>query len=178
MCEIWKDILDYEGYYKVSNYGRVMSVKRKYRPKEIILKQARNKDGYMLVGLRKDGIIHSYYVHRLVYEAFNGSLPSEMHINHINEDKSDNRLENLNAMSQQDNNSWGTRNERIRQSNVKNNGTKVAQFTKDGKFIKIWPAQKEVERALGICSTSICKCCNNKKWAKTAGGYRWERVFE
>ena len=131
----------------------------------------------MQVTLRRNRKTIAYYVHRLVYEAFNGPIPEGMHVNHKNEDKTDNKLDNLNLLSQQDNNGWGTRNERIRQNNIKTRGVRVAQLTTEGKLIKIWAAQKEAARVLGICATSISSCCNKKPWFKTAGGYRWEKII-
>lgn len=109
MIEEWKDILGYEGKYQVSNTGRVQSLKHNDVK---ILRLSKNKGGYLLVGLGLNGIHSTKYVHRLVWEAFNGPIPEGMQVNHINEDKTDNRLENLNLMTCKENLNWGTTQER------------------------------------------------------------------
>lgn len=109
MIEIWKDIPNYEGKYQVSNHGNVRSLKfQKIRN----LHPGKTKIGYLSVGLCKDGVKQALYVHRLVWEAFNGPIPENMQVNHINEDKTDNRLENLNLLSPMENLNWGTAQER------------------------------------------------------------------
>ena len=98
----------------VSNKGRVKSLGRwiNYKNKgkrweeEKILKPKIEKSGYQRVGLWKNGG-KWYQVHRLVYEAFVGDIPKGMQVNHINEIKSDNRLENLNLMTPKENTNWG-----------------------------------------------------------------------
>ena len=124
--EIWKSIKSFEGLYEASNYGRIRSLDRRVRSgnrfntniysavkKGKILKQVDVGFGYLQVCLRKNNKNHSLYVHRLVWEAFNGLIPEGMQVNHINENKSDNRLENLNLMTAVQNSNWGTRNKRI-----------------------------------------------------------------
>lgn len=105
--EIWKDILGYEGLYQVSNLGRVKSFPRPGNWKERILNPIINK-GYLHVGLRKDGKEKRFRVHRLVVEAFLGKIPDGFVVNHINEIKSDNRLENLEIVTQKENVNHGT----------------------------------------------------------------------
>ena len=88
MEEIWKPVLDYIGLYEVSNLGRVRSLKF---GKVRILKPCKKKNGYLYIRLSKNGITKNFYVHRLVYEAFHGTIPDDMQVNHINEIKTDNR---------------------------------------------------------------------------------------
>ena len=91
MDEIWKDKKDYEGHYQVSNLGRVKSIKF---GKEIILKQ-KIRGGYYSVGLSKNGIVKTYYVHRLVAEAFIDNPNNYKEVNHKDECKSNNIVSNL-----------------------------------------------------------------------------------
>ena len=118
--EIWKDIPGYEGLYQVSNYGRVKSLKRKqydinnkktvFQNKEIILKQNECKKGYLSVKLQKDKIKKTITVHRLVLTTFCPNknnikcLPNEdisslkdykLQINHIDTNKKNNKITNL-----------------------------------------------------------------------------------
>jgi len=88
--EIWKDIPNYEGVYQVSNIGRVKSLKS---GEEKLLKPQKHRDGYMQVGLYKEGVGKLFKVHRLVMLAFVSE--SDLQVNHINGIKTDNHLENL-----------------------------------------------------------------------------------
>lgn len=94
--EVWKVITDFPDY-KVSNLGRVKSLKFK---KEKILKQQKNKKCYLLVRLCKNGKKQSRYTHHLVFENFNNyKLKNNYDIHHINENKQDNMISNLELMS-------------------------------------------------------------------------------
>lgn len=81
MKEIWKDIEGYEGKYKVSNLGDVISFKLN---KEKILKPGIDKDGYLRVGLCKNGKRKNYGIHRLVAEAFIPKIEGKEYVDHIN----------------------------------------------------------------------------------------------
>ena len=106
--EIWKDIVGYEGLYQVSNTGKIKSLNYNHTGREKILKQRLFNRGYLYVGLWKNGKQKYFSVHRLEYEAFYGEIPKGMQVNHINEIKTDNRLENLNLMTPKENTNWGT----------------------------------------------------------------------
>lgn len=162
--EIWKPIKGFEGFYDVSNFGRVRSLYRK----EKILKSAKDKDGYLIVGLYKNGKGKTYMVHRLVWEAFRGSIPKGMQVNHINENKTDNRLENLELVTPKENCNWGMRNKKIGNAN----SIPVLQFSKDGKFIMEHPSAREAERQTEVFNNNICNCCKGK--CKSAGGFIWK----
>ena len=178
--EIWKDVLGYEGLYQVSNYGRVKSLERmvKHYPSgekvvsEILLKPY-NTIKYLQVGLCKDGVRKTYSVHRLVWMAFNGEIPEGYEINHINEDKTDNRLENLSLMSHKDNINWGTRNERTASNRTGKTAPKpILQYDLDGNFIKEWSSFHQIEKELGLHNTGIWACCNGK--IKKSYDYFWK----
>lgn len=109
--EIWKDVEGYEGYYQVSNYGRIRSTERKinyvsesrngnkfesfFTKPETITKGTDNGKGYMFVSLTKNGERKNFYVHRLVAKAFVDNPQQKPQINHKNCDKSDNKALNL-----------------------------------------------------------------------------------
>lgn len=163
MKEIWKPI---EGYpdYEVSSLGRVKSLKF---GKEKILKGIKDKNGYLRVILYKEGKLKGYSVHRLVAQAFLPNPDNLPQVNHRNENKTDNRVENLEWCDSSYNTNFGTRTERI----TKANSIPILQFTKSGEFVKKWNNAKEVERDLGISSSNIYKCCKGK--LKSIGGYEW-----
>lgn len=166
--EEWRDIPNYEGIYKISNLGRVKSLERSYRLKERILKPWINRNGYYLVCLYKQSIKKWHMVHRLVYEAFNGQITEGYEVNHINEVKSDNRLENLNLMTHKENTNWGTGIER----RAKKQSKPVLQFTLDDILVKEYPSAMQVERETGFSNGNIINCCKGN--FKQAYGYKWK----
>lgn len=104
--EEWKDIVGYEGLYRVSNCGRVMSLQMyaagKFIQREKILTPFSNGNGYYVVHLRKDNKTHVKYVHRLVAEAFLGNINNK-DINHLDFNRSNNHIDNLEICSRKDN---------------------------------------------------------------------------
>lgn len=168
MEEIWKDIDGFNGVYQVSTLGRVKSVERIRKGKangtvlvkEKILKFKRDKDGYMECSLctGKHRTMKYYRVHRLVAQAFISNPNNYPIINHKNEIKDDNRVENLEWCTQQYNTeySWAK---------------PILQFSKTGEFIKKWKSCAEIERELGLYHSSIQKCCIGKN--KSSGGFKW-----
>lgn len=185
MVEIWKDIRDYEGLYQASNWGRIKSLDRykvvgkvKIFLKGRLLKNIKARNGYLHVGLSKDGKTKQFLVHRLVYEAFNGEIPEGIQVNHINEIKTDNRLENLNLMTLKENINWATG---IQRRAEKRRGTKapwtvetksdpVLQLTLDDILVKEWPSAAEAARN-GYDRQNISACCLGKR--KTHKGFKW-----
>lgn len=180
MEEIWKTIDGFEAY-QVSNLGKVRS-KDRYANSGIgirlykgrILMLQKNHDGYIHVVLSKDSKQTTLNVHRLVYEAFNGKIPEGMQVNHIDEDKSNNRLENLNLMTPKENTNWGTGIERSSKSklNRKDCSKAILQFDLKGNLIAEYPSVREAYRTLGINNKNICACCRGQR--KTAGGFKWK----
>ena len=186
MEEIWKDIyyynepkkewVDYRGLYQVSNFGRVRSLDRivnynniKYLTlKGKYLKTSKNKDGYLHVNLCKDGNYKSHKISRLVYFTFNYGADTKLQVNHIDEDKSNNRLDNLNLMTCKENNNWGTRTIRSALAQSKT----VLQFDKNGNFIKDYPSIKEAARITNMSAGAIVGCCKGRR--KTHKGFIWK----
>lgn len=95
---IWMDVLGFEGKYQANNLGEVRSIMVKTKKRMKIMKQQSWK-GYKKIVLRKDGKRHFYQVQHIIWEAFNGPIPPGMEIDHIDGDRSNNRLENLRAVS-------------------------------------------------------------------------------
>lgn len=175
--EIWKDIPEYEGLYQASNLGRIKSLERidalGHRLKEKILKPSIGNSGYYQVCLCKNSIVKHYMIHRLVWKAFNGSIPKNMQCNHLNEIKTDNRLENLNLMTSKENVNYGTRNERAGKvlKNRKDQSKIVLQFTLESILVKEYPSVMQAVRDNGFNQGNIFACCNGRQ--KTAYGYKW-----
>ena len=174
--EEWKDIPNYEGLYQASNLGRIKSLERidalGHRLKEKILKPRLIRNGYYQVDLCKNSKVRHYMVHRLVYEAFNGTIPEGLQVNHINEVKSDNRLSNLNLMTAKENSNWGTRNERRVKKQINGKKSKpVLQYDLNDNLVKKYPSAHQVERETGFDNGYIIACCKGKY--NTAYGYKW-----
>ena len=176
IMEHWKSIAGYEELYEVSDIGRVKSLKY---GKEKILKPWKTHKGYIRVNLYKDGQRKMQFIHRLVAEAFIPNPNNLETINHKDEDKTNNTVINLEWMSREDNNNYGTRNKRageaISKANINNPmlSKKVQMFDKfTGELLAIFPSTMEAERVTGIANQHISKCCNGK--LKSAGGYIWK----
>ena len=164
MMEIWRDIEGYEGLYQISNKGRVKSLKW---GKERILRPGLNMSGYLVVTLCKNGVTLSKRIHRLVAEAFIPNSQNKPQVNHKDENKKNNRVENLEWMTSKENNNYGTRNERVGDSQSK----PIFQYSKSGDFIREWKSAHEVERVLGIDQGNIAHCCKGRY--KFAYGFIW-----
>lgn len=155
--EIWKPIKDFEGLYEISNLGIVRSLYN-----NIILKPSSNGRGWLKVGLHKKGQITQRYIHRLVGQAFipnPGNLPE---INHIDEDKTNNQVSNLEWCTSEYNLHYGNRMNKLKKA--------VLQFNKDGVLVKEWESGTLAYKQTNICH--ISDCCNGNR--KSAGGYIWK----
>ena len=171
---VWKNgiLHDFTGKYQVSNMGKVVSLDYMHTGKSVERKFGKF-GGYNGVDLWKDGAPYVFMVHRVVWESFNGKIPEGIQVNHINENKHDNRLENLNLMSCKENQNWGTRNKRMVE-NRKGYGKRkpVLQYDLDGNFIKEWESGQEVKRQLGYSQGNIASCCRGIY--AYAYGYKWK----
>ena len=172
MSEVWRDINGYEGYYQVSDQGRVKSLERKDRfgrtVKERILKPYINRYGYLLVVLCAGGKQKTLNVHRLVCEAFHENPDNKPQVNHINEDKADNRACNLEWTTAMENSNFGTRNERMAKALSK----PIGQYTRAGELVKTWPSLTEIGKQTGFSIGNISQAANGK--LKTAYGFIWK----
>lgn len=116
MEEVWKDIKEYEGLYQVSTFGRVRSLDRlddaNRRLTGKILKGGKCTNGYLKVSLSKDSIVSQQIIHRLVAQAFIPNPENKSDVNHIDENKTNNRVDNLEWSTRKENINHGTCNER------------------------------------------------------------------
>lgn len=172
--EIWKDVAGYEGLYQVSDQGRVKSLERTdswgRTVKERILKPGAKGNDYLFVNLCAGGKTRMFLVHRLVCQAFHENPDNKPQVNHLNEDKTDNRACNLEWCTRRENMNHGTRNERSAKALSK----PIGQYTLDGDLVDVWQSANEVERQTGFSHGYICETANGKY--KQAYGFIWKYV--
>ena len=176
MEEIWKDIKGYEGIYQVSNQGNIKNIKTNR-----ILRPGRDKGNYFIISLTKNAKHKTHYIHRLVAIAFIDNINNLKQINHIDGNKENNCVNNLEWITCSNNLKHaykkGLKGISEKQKKfIANEGRKLSkitlQYNKNGEFIKKWSSVREIERCLGISNEAISHCCTGK--TKTAGGYIWE----
>ena len=186
--EVWRTaIYDgeiYEGLYKVSNLGRILSLNYRNTGKADLMNPSETTGDYLQVTLSKNKERKTCYVHRLVAETFLENPENLPEVNHKDEDKTNNFVflnedgtvnkekSNLEWKTHKDNVNHGTRNERAAKANTNGKCSKpVLQFTLDGEFIREWPSAMECERN-GFDQSNVSACCNGR--IKSAYGYIWK----
>lgn len=163
MEEVWKPVVGYEGKYEVSNLGRVMSLSYRMTGCSKVMTNHPNSDGYSCLTLSKDGKQQSARVHRLVAEAF---IPNPNHlpeVNHLDENPSNNQVDNLEWCTRAHNVNYGSGNERRSFSQV--NGSKsvgVKALTRSGRIVHVFASLQEAQRS-GFSAGNICACCKGKR---------------
>ena len=156
-----KPIKDFPNYC-ITEDGRIWSNNKN----KFISQTLNQKGGYLKVHLYKNGLDYNLYVHRLVAETFIPNPENLPQVNHLNENKLDNRVENLAWCTQQDNLNYGSHNEKANHSRGK-----PVKCVETGK--EYWSAS-EAHRQTGIAISHICDACNGK--LKTSGGFHWEWI--
>ncbi len=171
MKEVWKDVVGYEGLYKVSNLGNVFSV---YAKRQKALNKS--KHGYLMVQLWKNNIGKHHSVHRLVATAFIDNPQKKPQVNHIDEDKTNNAAYNLEWVTQTENHNCGTINERISKSliNEPKHSKPCRMLDEEENVIEEFPSVREASRKTGINVSSIRDVLHCRK--QHAGGYKWQFI--
>lgn len=171
MQEEWRDISGYEGRYQVSNLGRVRSLPRKTKTgfrEGVTLIPVKDGVGYQIVNLSRK----SHKIHRLVAEAFIDNPNDYKCVNHKDENKLNNRADNLEWCTYEQNNNYGTRNKRISLNSSRKR--RIEQLDANGNVITEWESISSASNHYGVTRTTICACCNGRQ--KTSAGYRWRYV--
>ena len=172
MEEIWKDIVDYNNLYQVSNLGRVKRLetnitifnkKTQYnkKVKGKILKNTKDKKGYLYVTLCKNGKTKKQRVHKLVAEAFLQKNNGFNEINHKNEKRDDNRVDNLEYCTHIYNLNYGNHNKKLSKSLIENSKVKIKiiQMDTKGNILNEFESLMEASRQTNIPEPNICACC-------------------
>ena len=171
-------IKDFPNYY-ITDSGDVNSVNYKHTGRFQKIKPIKKTTGYYSVWLSNNANKANKLLHRLVAEAFIPNPLCKKTVNHINGDKSDNRVQNL---------EWNTYSENIKHAyrnflkkpplsmlgkfGKDNPKSKIVIQIKNGKIVAEFYGLSEASRKTNISVSNICNCCKGKK--KTAGGYQWK----
>lgn len=187
--EIWRDIEGYEGKYQVSNTGKVRSLNYHRSGEVRNMVGGFNSKGYPTVVLLKDRKSRTVVIHRLVAKAF---IPNPLRlpqVNHIDENKSNNNVSNLEWCSAYYNVHHGTRGKRAQESRNKLNCAcserKIEQRANDGRLIAVYDSIREASKITRICPTTISRACGRAIVIEKngtvhryghAGGYVWNYI--
>lgn len=185
--EIWKDIpgKEYEIYQlQASSLGRIRSMVRGIKRKKVgkIYKLWPSKKGYLRVHFIINKIDFQRAVHRMVALAFIPNPLNKTQINHIDCDKTNNRVENLEWVTPQENVIHAVKNGRWRTGrkgkhmigrcgDLHCNSRKVAQYTLDGSLVKIWTNAMEIDRSGIAGRANVGACCRGER--NKCRGFKW-----
>lgn len=173
MVEIWKDIPNYEGIYQISNYGNVRRLnkwdlnRREFYENIHNIKLQSDTKGYLHVDLSKNQNVKRRDVHRLVAEAFIPNPENKPEINHIDGNKKNNRVDNL---------EWCTRSENLLHLayKLKCRIKPVLQYDLNGNFIREWDGARMAAEECGFSRKQITAVCGNKVGRKSANNFLWK----
>lgn len=166
--EEWKDINGYEGLYQISNYGSVRSLNYNHTGCIKNMRLSMGTYGYLQTCLTKNNHRSTKKIHRLVADAFIPNPNNYKEVNHKDENKTNNYVDNLEWCSAKYNNNYGTRITRV--------SKEYLQLDLDGNLIAVWKSSKAIERELGFDRRHINRCCAGGR--PTAYGYKWKKAAE
>lgn len=163
---VFETFVKIEGFenYEVSNLSKVRNIKSGR-----ILKPHLNRDGYLMLGLYENNKQKHLFLHRIVATAFMDNPEGKPCVNHIDENKLNNDLSNLEWCTARENNIHGTRIKRVAEKLFK----KVVQLDLNDNVLKIFESMVQAEQETGVSRRSISNCCSGR--SKSAGGFKWRR---
>ena len=161
MDEIWRDIKNYEGLYQVSNLGRVKSLNYRHTGREQILKPIKYNNDYLRINLWKNNKMKTHTIHRIVAQTFLDNPNNYPCINHIDENKTNNNITNLEWCTHEYNNNYGTRIQRT----VESNSIPIYCLETN----KIYKSAKECAKELKLSRENIVNILKGRQ--KQAKGY-------
>ena len=183
--EIWKDIKGYERLYQVSNLGDIKSLKRnvyagngKYRwqYERILSKKKTNGNGYITVSLYKNNDVQNRYVHKIVAETFISNPNNYKYINHKDENKANNYVDNLEWCTARYNCTYNNRHIKIGKKLINNKASSkpILQINNKNEIVKSYPSISEASRQLKVSSQAISDCLRGKQ--KHSANFKWKYI--
>ena len=185
MKETWIDIPEFEGYYQVSSLGRIKSFHK--NKNGVILSVKNSKGWYLSISLCKGKIRRTYKIHQLVAQCFLPNPNGKIQINHIDMNKQNNIVDNL---------EWVTCSENMKHASETNpsflkgmikrnqfiNPKRIRQFDFDGNFIAEYANARIASNLTGVCHRNILQVAHKEEYKpgkirKQAGGYYWEMII-
>ena len=180
MDEQWKDIPNYEGFYQISNNGKVRSLDRYVKRKGHgvvflnggIRPSNKNKNGYLQIGLSKNGETKRFYIHRLVAQLFLENPLNLNEVNHLDHNKENNCVENLEWTTHKDNLIYTCKNGKM--DNFKRPVYMLKMYSDEiiMEYPSIRQAVRELKLPLKSATINITSCCRGK--CKSSYGYSWK----
>lgn len=168
----WRIVEEFPNY-EVSENGQI-----KNRTTGHIKAQRIKNNGYVITDLSRNGEVKTVHIHRLVAEAFIPNPYNLPEINHKDQDKTNNNVENLEWCDRIYNNNYGYKNELMletrKMKNCINAPQAIQQIDKSGNIIATYPSMREAERQTGINNTRISAVCRGR--SRQAGGYIWKKA--
>jgi hypothetical protein len=172
--EVWDYIDGHNGKYQISTLGNIRSLcvagHDSLRAKDYRTLKPQMRNGYQFIGLRTNGSTRFYKIHRLVASAFIANPQGLPVINHKDENKTNNRVENLEWCDFSYNNAYGSR--PLRQAQKL--GHPVLQLSKGGDLIEVWESMGRAGKCLHVSKSSISECCSGKR--RSAGEFLWRKA--
>ena len=164
--EIWRTaVYDgeiYEGLYKVSNFGKILSLNYRNTGKAKLMNPGTGTKGYLQVKLWKNGEYKTCYVHRLVAQTFLPNPENKPTVDHIDRNKLNNFVGNIR---------WADFELQENNRDLSNMKKRVLQYTLDGEFIREWESTRECGRN-GFNQGAVAACCRGE--LPHYKGFRWE----
>ncbi len=172
--EEWRDIPNYEGIYKISNFGRVKKLRKLKYISPIILKARFTPTGYQILNIYKNGIVENFRLHRILAEIFIPNPLNKPQLNHINGIKHDNRIINLEwcTISENVQHSYDMGLNKRRFSSENKRSRRVIQMSLSGENIREWNSIRDAAIGIKFYASGIGVACRGK--AKTANGFKWK----
>lgn len=188
--EEWRPVPNYEEFYEVSSLGRIRTKGRHvirsngnpttFHPR--YMTQHRTKKGYLAVSLAVNGKTHTLSVHRIVASAFHPcDNMNELEVNHIDENRANNRADNLEWLTHRDNVNYGTHNQRVKEWQERNGWHELRKrrvtLLVDGVEVATYSSLTDAANDTGVNISTICACCRGRK-NPTRKGHLWRYAEE
>ena len=179
-------IINYEDIYSITKDGTVYRTRTKHKDIFRKIQTKMKPNGYLYCTLSRSGLHKNFYIHRLVAQAFIPNRENKPHIDHINGDKKDNRVENLRWVTHKENmnnpvstaklssarKKYYLNEDNLRRNRQQKHNKAIVQLSIEGEVVGEYQSIRDAQRQTGIGASSIFNCI--KQYTHTAGGFKWQ----